>query len=546
MDFQRIILIGALLFTLLMIWEAWQEDYVRPKTEPAVASESAPAGADTPAAPDAPPRQATAAPADTPAGPASVTSATRVNVTTDVLRAEIDTVGGDVRRIELLAYPVAADKPDQPVVLLNDRPGELFIAQTGLLPGASQSLPAPSHHARFTAERANYTLAEGDDSVTVRLAWRQDAVEVIKTLTFRRGDYVVDVAYEVNNGAAEPWTGHVYRQLQRTRPTDTGRAFAYTYTGGVISTPDDKYEKVDFDDMDDADLSRTATGGWAAMIQHYFLAAWIPPQDNQQRYYTKSPENRYILGLVGETATAPAGGSASFDSRLYVGPKIQDRLAAIAPGLELTVDYGILTIIAKPLHWLLDLFYSLLGNWGFAIIALTVLVKGIFYKLSETSYKSMAHMRKVQPRLVALKEKYSDDREKLNQAMMKMYREEKINPLGGCLPILVQIPVFIALYWVLLESVELRHADFILWINDLSSADPYFVLPLIMGVTMLIQHRLNPTPMDPIQAKVMMILPVAFTFFFAFFPAGLVLYWVVNNTLSIAQQWYITRFVVKA
>jgi YidC/Oxa1 family membrane protein insertase len=281
------------------------------------------------------------------------------------------------------------------------------------------------------------------------------------------------------------------------------------------------------------------------MIQHYFLGAWIPPKDSSNTYYSKAPEgNRFVLGMIGPSATVASGENGTLGARLYVGPKLQDHLQEVAEGLELTVDYGILTILSEPLFWILKQIHNFVGNWGWAIIIITIMLKAVFYKLSETSYKSMAHMRKVQPRLQQLKERYGDDRQKLNEAMMKMYREEKINPLGGCLPILVQIPVFIALYWMLLESVEMRQAPFMLWINDLSSPDPYYVLPVLMGITMLIQHKLNPTPLDPIQARVMMILPIAFTFFFLFFPAGLVLYWVVNNTLSIAQQWYITRVVI--
>ncbi len=541
MDFQRIILLGALLFTILLIWDAWQEDYVRPGPVPPVA-----VGEGSATLPqDAPEPPAARQPSDAPAAAASTfQTGQRVTVETDVLRVEIDTVGGDVRRVELLGYPVSVDQPEEPVVLLNDRPGELFVAQTGLLPSGG-GYPAPNHLAQFTTSQQHYTLSPGEDAITVPLRWQEGGIEVTKTITFRRSAYLIDVAYQVANNSGEPWAGTMYRQLQRTRPADSS-GFIYTYTGGVISTPDDRYEKIDFDDMEDRALSRTATGGWAAMIQHYFLSAWVPPQDEQQTYYTKAPNGRYVLGTLGVPQQLAPGATGSVAAQLYVGPKLQDRLAEIAPNLELTVDYGILTIIAKPLHWLLDFFHSLLGNWGFAIIALTILVKALFYKLSETSYKSMAQMRKLQPRLASLKEKFGDDREKMNEAMMKMYREEKINPLGGCLPIVAQIPVFIALYWVLLESVEMRQADFIFWINDLSSADPFFVLPLLMGATMLIQHRLNPTPLDPIQAKVMMILPIAFTFFFAFFPAGLVLYWVVNNTLSIAQQWYITRHVVKA
>jgi YidC/Oxa1 family membrane protein insertase len=296
--------------------------------------------------------------------------------------------------------------------------------------------------------------------------------------------------------------------------------------------------------MEDNNLNRDISGGWMAIIQNYFLAAWIPGEKSNNKYYSRVVDgDRYVLGYVGKQNRVSPGSQQTVSSRLYAGPKDQDKLASIATGLDLTVDYGILTFISQPLFWLLEKIHGIVNNWGWAIIILTMLIKLMFFKLSEASYKSMANMRKLAPRLKSLKERYGDDKQKLNQAMMDMYKTEKINPLGGCLPVLVQIPVFIALYWVLLESVELRQAPFMLWLKDLSVADPYFVLPLIMGVTMLIQQKLNPAPMDPIQAKVMMILPVVFTVFFAFFPAGLVLYWVVNNTLSIAQQWVITKRV---
>ncbi len=539
MDFQRIILFFALSFTLLMLWQAWQEDY-GPQRAPAPTAQAPGEDIPAPAAPGA------AAPVGAPMRP-GLDSQQRVRVVTDVFQAEIDTYGGDLRQVRLLDYPVSVEKPDTPVTLLNDE-RELFVAQSGLVPAATATAaPAPTHHSRFQAEAAEYRLEPGQDSLDVTLRWTSpEGVTVEKVYTFHRGSYVVDVNQRINNATENDWRGHAYYQWLRSRPTETSR-FMYTYTGGVISGQEAKYEKFDFDDMEDANLSRDLTGGWAAMIQHYFLGAWVPSQDATHQYYTRSPgDSRYILGLVTPAISVAPGATGVFPSQLYVGPKDQETLAQVAPNLELTVDYGILTVIAQPLYWLLEKIHRLVGNWGWSIVILTILIKLAFYKLSETSYKSMAHMRKVQPRLVALKERYGDDRQKLNEAMMKMYREEKINPLGGCLPILVQIPVFIALYWVLLESVELRQADWILWINDLSTADPYFVLPILMGITMLVQHRLNPTPMDPIQAKVMLALPIVFTVFFAFFPAGLVLYWVVNNTLSILQQWYITRWVVKA
>ena len=544
MDNQRLILFIALSFVVLLLWEAWQRDY-GPKAPPPDAGPGQEQQVAAPPAdlPTAAPENATPAPGPSTGDTGMLASAQRIRVVTDVLDVEIDTRGGDLRRADLLAYPVSIEPGAPPVRLMSDQLPNLFIAQSGL---RSDRKPEPTHHIVYTAEAAEYRLPEGQSELVVPLRWQgADGVQVTKLYRFRRGAYVIDVEHAVHNAGSQPWQGRQYRQLQRTEVAEPGQSrFVYTYMGGVIYSPEEKYEKISFDDMAGQDLSRTITGGWAAMIQHYFLAAWIPDAAEPNLYYSKVlPPARYVLGLVGPEQAVPPGQTQLFSSRLYVGPKLQDHLAEVAPGLELTVDYGLLTVLAKPIFWLLKQIHTLVGNWGWSIILLTLLIKLAFYKLSETSYKSMANMRKLAPRLQALKERYGDDRQKLNQAMMEMYKKEKINPLGGCLPILVQIPVFIALYWVLLESVELRQADFVLWLKDLSSPDPYYVLPLIMGVTMFIQQKLNPAPMDPMQAKVMMILPFVFTVFFAFFPAGLVLYWVTNNILSIAQQWVITRRV---
>jgi YidC/Oxa1 family membrane protein insertase len=322
----------------------------------------------------------------------------------------------------------------------------------------------------------------------------------------------------------------------------------YTYTGAVVSSPEQRYEKLSFDDMEDEKLNLDITNGWVAMLQHYFVSALIPAsRDEQNHYYTLATDNnRYVIGAITPATTIPANTAGVIEQKLYMGPKIQSTLEEIAPGLELTVDYGVLWFLAKPLFWCLDKFHGMTGNWGWAIVLVTLMLKLIFFQLSAKGYKSMANMRRVQPRLMAIKDRYKDDRTRLNQAMMDIYKKEKINPLGGCFPILIQIPVFIALYWTLLESVELRQSGFIFWLTDLSAPDRFYVLPLLMGATMLIQQKLNPAPMDPVQQKVMSILPIVFTVFFAFFPSGLVLYWVVNNTLSIAQQWVITRSIDRA
>lgn len=540
MDNQRLFLFIGLSFVALMLWEAWQRDYHTPEPTPTeVVSPAGTPAEDLPVATPSMPSQQPVA-ADT-----ALASANRIRVITDVYDIQIDTRGGDLRQADLLNYPKHSDNPDIPVRLLDERMPELFIIQSGL---RTQTGTEPTHHVEFETAQTEYRLQPGVQSLEVPLTWRSpEGVTVTKTYRFSAGSYVIELNQHVDNQSGVDWSGQQYRQLQRAEgSTDGSNRFVYTYLGGVIYSPEEKYEKIAFDDMADSNLSRDITSGWAAMIQHYFLGAIIPASGEPNHYYSRALEGkRYVLGLVGPTHTVAPGAAENFTSRIFLGPKLQDDLGAVAPGLELTVDYGVLTIIAKPIFWLVEKIHDLVGNWGWSIILLTLIIKLAFYKLSETSYRSMAQMRKMAPRLQALKERYGDDRQKLNQAMMDLYRTEKINPLGGCLPIVVQIPVFISLYWVLLESVEMRQAPFILWLTDLSAKDPYYVLPLIMGVTMYIQQKLNPAPMDPMQAKVMMMLPFIFTVFFAFFPSGLVLYWVTNNALSIAQQWMITRRVEK-
>jgi len=548
MDSQRLILIIAFSFVMLLMWQAWNEDQaaliaqqqaaVSPTTQqdvPAAAAKTpSTAGNDVPA----PQSQPTAQP--------EATGEQQVRVVTDVLDVTISTRGGVIQRADLLAYPVSLEQPDRPVRLLNDAPGLVHVAQSGL---RSADGPAPDHYASYAAAASEYRLGPDDERLVVPLTWEQDGVKVTKTFTFTRGSYKVDVRHEVHNDASRPWSGSQYRQLQRNAGAG-GMALVHTYTGGVYAgtQADGKrrpYEKVKFEDMGKMPLDVQLTNGWVAMIQHYFVSAWVPDsKDEPNRFYTLVSQNNdplYTLGMISPSRTVEPGASTSFASSLYIGPKIQDNLEALAEGLDLTVDYGMLHFIAKPIFWLLSLFHDWVGNWGWAIVLVTVLIKILFYKLSESSYRSMANMRKLQPKLQALKERYGDNKQKFSEEMMKLYRTEKINPLGGCLPILVQIPVFIALYWVLVESVELRQAPFILWIDDLTAMDPYFVLPILMGISMWLQHKLNPQPMDEMQRKVFMILPPIFTVFFAFFPSGLVLYWVVNNVLSIAQQWIINK-----
>lgn len=559
MDNQRVFLFMALGLVLLLIWTTWQEDY-GPGSQPAPVAERPAEGDDGDAAtPGAAPGDpgADEAPAERPRGedardtPAAGRAAgdagapgdgegpERVRVTTDLLELEIATAGGGIRSARLLEHTVSVDDPT-PFELLQDSEDLLFVAQSGLV---GDGVEAPDHTARWRVERARFSLDGDQDRIEVPLRWTSDAgVTIVRRYILERDSYVVRVVHEIENAGNSDWRGYQYTQLRRTSDTEgPGFLGAASYTGGVIYSEAEKYEKIDFGDMDEGDLSRDIRDGWAAFIQHYFLAAIIPPRDTTLRYYTRVNRGEYILGTSSPWLTVASGEQGRLETRLFVGPKEQDRLDAVAAGLELTVDYGWLTVISKPLFIALDWIHGVVGNWGWSIVLLTLGIKLVFYKLSETSYRSMARMRKLQPEMQRLRERHGDDRQKMNQELMDLYKKEKVNPLGGCLPILVQIPVFIALYWVLLESVELRQASWILWIDDLSVRDPYYVLPLIMGATMFLQQKLNPAPMDPIQQKVMMALPLVFTVFFMFFPAGLVLYWVTNNSLSILQQWIITR-----
>ncbi len=562
MEQQRLFLTIGLFFLLYLAYDAWQLEFApKPVTTVQTTNNSTqnPA-ADIPVGSDRPSTVDTTSAIPTSIRPAENLSAKalphaqRVIVESDVLRVEIDSYGGDVRVVDLIKYPKTNKDDKKSFRLMDDATKDIFIAQSGFAGKRPANdgtvIAAPNHNTIYKVEKTQYKLVDGKDSVEVNLYWTSpDNVLFIKTYRLKRGHYDITVSHKIINKSGKTWRGNLYQQLQRKDYEDENKSsFIYTYTGGVLYSPEEKYEKIKFSDMSDEDLNRNVKSGWAAIIQHYFLAAWIPPADSEQSYFTRDlKDSRYIMGMKASKEIHVANGATQeLNNTLYAGPKIQQELEKLAPGLELTVDYGVLTFIAKPIFWLLTKIHNFVGNWGWSIILLTMFIKLLFYKLSEASYKSMANMRKVQPRLAAMKERFGDDRQKMNQAMMKMYKEEKINPLGGCLPILVQIPVFISLYWVLLESVELRQADWIFWFTDLSAKDPYFVLPLLMGITMFIQQKLNPPPMDPMQAKIMSALPFVFTIFFAFFPSGLVLYWVVNNTLSITQQWYITRVVIKS
>lgn len=573
MDNFRLILFMVFAFLSLLLYQQWQMDYGQSSdptattgststttTPGTVSSSSGQNNTDKAELPIASHRTDSAElPGAAGMQHSLLSSGGRIQVETDVLRVEIDRQGGDLRVLDLVKYPLHAENPEEPVRFMNDRLPHVFVLQSGLL---SQQATA-THQTLFQSAQNRYTLETGEEQLEVVLRWdaptdSKTLISIEKIYRFKRASYVVDVEYRIQNNSDTTWTGRLYGQLQRTQIAEAGQSsFIYTYMGGAIGSPVNSYNKITFDEIKDGganayvatDSSVTTTpqdpwtAGWLAMLQHYFVAAVVPDQQQLYYYYSKYLNNgsRYVLGLYGPNVNIPTAEQQQLQFQFYAGPKIQADLAELATGLELTVDYGFLWFIAQPLFWILDFIHDVVGNWGWSIIILTILIKLAFFQLSATSYKSMANMRRLHPRLIQLKERYANDKQGMNQAMMDLYKKEKINPLGGCLPILVQIPVFIALYWVLLESVELRQASFILWLNNLSEPDPYFVLPLIMGATMLLQHKLNPAPLDPMQEKVMMMLPIVFTVFFAFFPAGLVLYWTVNNILSIAQQWYITR-----
>ncbi|HIZ51757.1 MAG TPA: membrane protein insertase YidC [Candidatus Pseudomonas excrementavium] len=554
MNMQRNILIAALLvITYLMVLQ-WNNDYGQGEPLPASETEMSMANGDLPALPvtdsadgdsDVPQAVEPAA-NDVPTTPVqtAATSSGLIRVQTDTLNVSINPLGGDIVSLSLPAYPTRKDRPDLPFQLLEQNNNRTYVAQSGL---AGRNGPDARANGRplYSAEQASYQLAEGSDSLTVDLHFSENDVNYIKRFTFTRGDYLIDVDYLIDNQSDSAWTGSLFGQIKRDGSGDPSSSSATgmaTFLGAAYWSSENSYEKLKLGKMDDNRLKQTVEGGWIAWLQHYFVSAWIPSAEQQHVYQTrKDSQGNYIVGFVSPAVNLSAGEQATISADFYAGPKVQDRLKEISPGLELTVDYGFLWFIAQPLFWVLSLIHSLVGNWGWSIILLTILIKLVFFPLSATSYRSMANMRRVAPKLQALREQYGDDRQKMSQGMMELYKKEKINPLGGCLPILVQMPVFIALYWTLMESVEMRQAPWIGWITDLSLKDPYFILPILMGVSMFIQQQLNPTPPDPMQAKVMKMLPIIFTFFFLWFPAGLVLYWVVNNILSIAQQWYITR-----
>ncbi|SNS14834.1 protein translocase subunit yidC [Noviherbaspirillum humi] len=557
MQIQRTVLWVVFSLSLLILWDNWMRYNGKPSMFFPNATQTAkPAGGAAPAdanqagsaKSDVP--QASATSAATAPAPGAVPNAApaaaqgqRVTITTDVFKADIDTLGGDLKRLELLKHKDPVD-PTKNMVLFESTPTHTYLGQTGLIGGAF-----PNHKTAFAARPGERALGAGNELQLV-LEAEQNGVKLVKTYTFHRGDYTIGLRHDVVNGSGAPVSPSLYMQLVRDGSKPAGESRFYsTFTGPATYTDADKFHKIDFSDIDKGKVKATSTAddGWIALVQHYFVSALVPPEKmKRETYIKKLDENLYAIGDILPLAAVAPGATASVDAKLYSGPQVAETLEKVAPGLELVKDYGWLTIIAKPIFWLMEHIYAVLGNWGWTIIVLTILIKLAFFPLSAASYRSMAKMKTVTPKMQSIRERFKSDPQKMNQAMMELYRTEKINPLGGCLPIAVQIPVFIALYWVLLASVEMRGAPWLGWIHDLTAPDPFYILPVLMAVSMFVQTKLNPTPPDPVQAKVMMVMPIVFSVMFFFFPAGLVLYWVVNNLLSIAQQWVITRKIQTA
>jgi len=542
---NRVEFVRFFLYTILMVlglfaYQAWERDHPTVSL-PAVTETSTTHNVNISRVVPTSEASTVSTPMTTPAPTPTPIHGKLIEVSTDNLQLKIDTAGGNIIEAKLLKYK-KNNEPATPVTLLMDQPKNRYYAESGLLseqgPDTVQAVPT------YQTDQTQYQLLPDQKELAVHLTWQHDGLNVIKTFTFKPNAYDIQVTYTVENHSQKPWTGRLFTQLLRTNtPPETSlSSMIATYFGAAISSPKEHYQKITFKDMQEQNLSQSIQGGWAAMVQHYFVGAFIPPSDQNFDYYSKvTPNGMYVLGMVGPNVTVAPHAVRSVNAKLYLGPAIASYLEQAAPNLKLTIDYGWFWFIADIIFWMMEGIYNVVGNWGLAIILVTVIIKILFYSLSAKSYRSMSALKRLQPRIELLKEQYGDDKQKLTQATLELYRQEKVNPMSGCLPILIQIPVFIALYWVLVESVQFRQAPFYFWIHDLSQSDPYYVLPLLMGLSMFLQQRLNPPPADPMQAKMMMLMPVIFTVLFLNFPSGLMLYWIVNNTLSFVQQWYIMR-----
>ena len=572
-DMRRALLWAVFTVSLFLLWDAWQRHNGQPSMfEPSRPKAAAPAAGGAPASGPASVPGAVAAAGAAPgagsgaapgvpapaagvpaavggsaggAGAAGAAAAEQLTVvTTDLVKATFSSRGGELRRLELLRHRDNLD-PKVPVVLFDQSAQRVYLAQTGLITNQA-GVSLPNHLGTMQFVGTQTELREGQDSLQIRFESPETAgVRLAKTYTFNRGAYTVAVEHEVINAGATPVEPQLYLQLVRDgNPPPGESSFYFTFTGPAVYTEAKKFQKIEFKDIEKGrpDFERTADNGWVAMIQHYFASAWVVPAGQAREYRTaKVSDNLYSVATVLPLGAVAPGATVKHQATLYAGPQEEKKLEALAPGLELVKDYGWFTVLAKPLFWLLDQLYTVIGNWGWAIVALVFLLKAAFYWLNASAYRSMAKMKAINPRVMELRERHKDNPQQMQQEMMRIYREEKVNPLGGCLPIFVQMPFFIALYWVLLSSVEMRNAPWLGWVTDLSANDPYFILPLLMTASTLLQTWLNPTPPDPMQAKLMWIMPIAFSFMFFFFPAGLVLYWLTNNILSIAQQWMINK-----
>ena len=561
----RLFLLLGIALVGMQLWTAWQRDYAPPPEQtalaeaagtPAVAAagDEVPTVSDVPSAgevPSAPAPETSAATEAPVASAAAVDEGRRIIIANDVLRLTVSTRGAEIRQAELKTYPVSLEQKDVPFKLLSEDLSRYYVTQSGLV---AKDQPAPDHTAMYSIDGDEFKLADGSDALEVPLTWTDaSGLTVRKIIRLERGSFTVGVRHEISNQTGAPWLGSQYRQMQRV-PLPRPHAFAfnnpelYAFVGAAVYSPDEKFKKLKFENFAEEPFARSFAGGWSAMQQHYFVGAWVPDPADLTHYETAVlPANgnlpqRFLMRQKSPLVEVAPGATQSIGARLYLGPKLQNELPKVAPGLQYTVDYGMVSFIAQPLFWILSHIHDLVGNWGLSIILLTLLVKLAFYRLSESQYRSMAKMRKLQPRLESLKERFGDDRQKMAQAQMELIKKDKVNPIGGCLPMLLQLPVFFALYWVIFEAVELRQAPFYLWIHDLSIKDPLYILPVLNVAVMFFTQKLTPTPgMDPIQKKVLQTMPLIFGVMFAFFPAGLVLYWLSNGLLGLIQQVVITK-----
>lgn len=531
MNSRRSLLLAlAFLLISVLIYQQWQIDYHMPK--PVVAEQAVTQQTDTPSA--------------SPSVSAINTAQTQgrlITVKNDVLTLKVDTLGGDVVESELLKYAAELDSTER-FMLLQNKANKVYVAQSGLV--GKNGIDSAAGRAAYQAEGDEFVLADGQNELRVPLIFEKDGVSYRKVFVLKRGAYDVEVNYEIQNQSAEAIEVQPYGQLKHTLVNDSSSMAMPTYTGGAYSSSETNYKKYSFNDMKEANLAINTKAGWAAILQHYFVSAWIPNQDADNQLYTSTANGIGFIGYRGPVITIPAGTTEIVKSALWTGPKLQDQMAGVANHLDLTIDYGWAWFIAKPLFWLLTFIQSIVTNWGLAIIGVTLVVKAILYPLTKAQYTSMAKMRMLQPKLQEMRERFGEDRQRMSQEMMELYKKEKVNPLGGCLPLLLQMPIFIALYWTFMEAVELRHAPFFGWIQDLSAQDPYYILPILMGGSMFLLQKMSPTPTtDPMQQKIMLYMPVIFTVFFLWFPAGLVLYWLVSNLITIVQQQLIYRALEK-